>query len=115
MEPLFTNACAYSRENLQEAMFALNKRKKILFSLIGLVLIASSVNDYFFYHDYLFLLMAFALLALILYKYVYQIITKAKLLASRCFVIYHEVPVQTVRFFEDHVEPVSIMSLTTPN
>jgi len=110
MEPIFTNACAYSRENLQEAMFALNRRKKILVSLWFLFCIAGFIYYYIVLYDYLFIIMALAMLALLLYKYVYQILNKAKVMAERCIVICHEVPVQTVRFFEDHVEPVSIMS-----
>ena len=110
MEPLFTNACACSKENLQEAMFALNKRKKILISLLCMVSIAGCVYDYLVFNDYLFLMLAFALFVLLIYKYVYQIISRAKVFASRCFLIYHEVPVQTIRFFDDRVEPSSILS-----
>ncbi len=110
MEPLFTNACAYSKENLQEAMFALFKRKKILFSIISLCIIAGSIYYYIIWYDPLYLLMAFVLLGVLLYKYIFQIRSKAKLMASRCILLYHEVPVQTVRFFDDRMEPVSIMS-----
>ena len=109
MEPLFTNTCAYSKENLQEAMFALYKRKKILLSLFCLFCITGCLYYYFIYYDYLFVIMAFALFAVLIYKYVYQIISRAKLTASRCLVIYHEVPVQTTRFFDDRVEPIAVM------
>ena len=110
MEPLFTNTCAYSKENLQEAMFALYKRKKFLMSLFCLFCIGGCLYYYFIWYDYLFVLMAFALLAVLIYKYVYQIVSKAKLTASRCILLYHEIPVQTVRFFDNRLEPVSIMS-----
>ncbi|PKM40805.1 MAG: hypothetical protein CVV04_06375 [Firmicutes bacterium HGW-Firmicutes-9] len=110
MEPLFTNTCAYSKKNLQEAMFALNKRKRILISLFCLFSIAGCIYNYIIWYDYLFIIMAFGLLALLLFKYVYQIMNKAKVIADRCILLYHEVPIQTVRFFDDRLEPVSIMS-----
>lgn len=109
MEPLFTNACAQSKENLQEALFALYRRKKILISLFFLFNIAGLVYYYIIWYDYLFLILAFAMLAVILYRYVFQVINKAKVTAERCILLFHEVPVQTVRFFDDHLEPVSIM------
>ena len=109
MDPLFTNECAYSKENLQEAMFALFRRKKILMSLFCLFCIAGCVYYYFIFYDFLFMMMAFILFAVLIYKYVFQIMSKAKLIASRCFVIYHEVPVQTTRFFDDRIEPVSVI------